>query len=273
MTCEWRLILSQPASGAWNMGLDEAILYSTAHKNTPPTLRLYDWQPATLSMGFAQPHLDVEMNALEQELWGLVRRPTGGRAILHVDELTYAVVAADDDPLLAGSLLESYRKISHALLAGLALLNVDAVGDKTYNNGQAGKSNNPVCFETPSNYEITVGGKKLIGSAQSRKYGGILQHGSIPIKGDITRITRVLKFTSSQERQSAARNLFARATTLETVMGFVPCWQSVADAIISGFSSSFNINLLPGQPTEDEQKMAAELVSTKYATAQWTFRI
>ncbi|HQK05745.1 MAG TPA: hypothetical protein PK558_07165, partial [Anaerolineaceae bacterium] len=133
---------------------------------------MYAWQPATLSLGFAQPHLDVDLAALEEEQWGLVRRPTGGRAILHVDELTYAVAGSDDEPFLAGGLLESYCKISRALLTGLARMNVTAFGDKAYTNEPPDNKKNPVCFETPSNYEITVDGKKLIGSAQSRKYGG-----------------------------------------------------------------------------------------------------
>jgi len=273
MLREWRLILSPPASGAWNIGLDEAILFSTAQKNSPPTLRMYAWQPATLSLGFAQPHLDVDLAALEEEQWGLVRRPTGGRAILHVDELTYAVAGSDDEPFLAGGLLESYCKISRALLTGLARMNVTAFGDKAYTNEPPDNKKNPVCFETPSNYEITVDGKKLIGSAQSRKYGGILQHGSIPIKGDLARITRVLQFPSEQARQTAANRLIARASTLEAVMGTAPSMETVAEAVITGFSKAGNIHFSSSQPSEQELKMAAELVSAKYGSAQWTFRI
>lgn len=273
MTTEWRLILSQPDSGAWNMALDEAILTSTARKITPPTLRLYDWQPATLSLGFAQPCSDVDLSVLERMSWGLVRRPTGGRAILHVDELTYAVAAPQDEPLLAGSLLESYCQISLALLAGLNELKVEAVGDRTYLSHNTGSNANPVCFETPSNYEITSHGKKLIGSAQARKHGGILQHGSLPISGDITRITRVLKYPSSQERDTAILKLTERATTLEALLGYIPDWNFVAQAIISGFRSEFKLNLEPGLPTEEELRTAENLVSTKYGSPDWTFRI
>ncbi|HNR01271.1 MAG TPA: biotin/lipoate A/B protein ligase family protein [Anaerolineaceae bacterium] len=269
----WRLLLSAPASGSTNMALDEAILWSAAQKLTPPTLRLYDWHPATLSLGFAQPYLDTDMEALKRENWSLVRRPTGGRAIMHVDELTYAVAAPVDDPLLSGSLLESYRKISCALLAGLSVLQVKAVGDKTYDNGVTGQVVNPVCFETPSNYEITVNGKKLIGSAQARKHGGLLQHGSLPIKGDITRITRVLKYTTPAERREAAGKLALRATTLEEILRHAPDWRIVADGIITGFREFFNLDLVPGETTHDELQMADELARNKYASPEWTFRI
>jgi len=273
MNPSWRLILSENEAGAWNMALDEAILLSTARKESPPTLRLYGWQLATLSLGFAQPSSDVDMKRLTQNNWGLVRRPTGGRAILHVDELTYAIAVPQDDPLLAGSLLESYRTISRALLAGLTNLDIAAAGEQTYHNDTPVKQTNPVCFEMPANYEITAGGKKLIGSAQARKYEGILQHGSLPIKGDITRITQVLNYDTDQERMVAAANLSARATTLEALLGSQPAWQTVAQAVIKGFSETLSINLEPGQPADKEMEIALELMNIKYASPDWTFRI
>ena len=164
----WRLILSpEGESGAWNMAFDEALLKFTAGNKLPPTLRLYHWQPPTLSLGFAQPAADVDLAKLKAHGWDLVRRPTGGRAILHIDELIYSVTASVDDPKLAGDLLESYHKISQALLAGLSKLGITASGDKTYNTVPSTNVKNPVCFETPSNYEITADGRKLIGSDSS----------------------------------------------------------------------------------------------------------
>ena len=98
MSGVWRLIIDSPAHGAWNMAVDEAILEQTGRGESPPTLRLYDWQPACLSLGYAQPFADVDVDRLKERGWELVRRPTGGRAILHVDELTYSVSApASDD--------------------------------------------------------------------------------------------------------------------------------------------------------------------------------
>lgn len=271
MIQEWRLLITEPSSGAWNMALDEAVLRHTADKKSPPTLRLFNWQPATLSLGFAQPISDVDFAALKSTGWGLVRRPTGGRAILHVDEITYSVTGPTDDPHLSGSLLESYRKISLALLAGLAEINIHAVNDKTYEN-QVSK-NNPVCFETPSNYEITANGKKLIGSAQARKDGGLLQHGTLPLKGDITRVTRVLRFASERDRTDAAEKLKSRATTVEELLGNAPDWSTAAQAMIEGFRNELKIILIPGQPTDEESKLANELVNTRYGSDEWTFRI
>jgi len=202
-----------------------------------------------------------------------VRRPTGGRAILHIDELTYSVTAPLDDPLLAGSLLESYRKISLALLAALRKLGIEAAGDKTYSSGSTSAPMNPVCFETPSNYEITAAGRKLIGSAQARKYGGILQHGALPISGDITRITRVLNLLPYEGRIKAAENLIERSTNLETLLGYVPAWQEVADAMIAGFSETFDISFVEEQPSAAEIDLTKQLVREKYSSYAWNFRL
>src|SRR5690606_14878512 len=111
---KWRLIRTQPAAGAWNMAVDEAVLEAVGQGDVLPTLRLYAWNPPCLSLGFAQPVQDVDRAALARLGWELVRRPTGGRAILHTDELTYSVIAPLDEPRVAGSVLESYRRLSQA---------------------------------------------------------------------------------------------------------------------------------------------------------------
>jgi lipoate-protein ligase A len=255
------------------MALDEALLRSTTEQKIAPTLRLYNWEPATLSLGFAQSATDVALDRLTTEGWGLVRRPTGGRAILHIDELTYSICACADELQLAGDLLESYRKISHALLEGLKRLEVTAVGDRIYNNLPDGKQKNPVCFETPSNYEITSSGKKLIGSAQARKYGGILQHGTLPLFGDITRVTHVLRYPSSSDRITAANKLTVRAATLESVLGYIPQWTTVAKAIVEGFAESFGISFIESQPDPQEITLAESLMKEKYLSDSWNFRI
>jgi lipoate-protein ligase A len=234
---------------------------------------LYSWEPAAFSLGFAQPFLDVDLKLLRDRNWDLVRRPTGGRAILHVDELTYSITAPLDESTLTGNLLESYRTISRALLLALKVLGVTANGDKEYQTGMTSVMPNPVCFETPSNYEITAQGKKLIGSAQARKYGGLLQHGSLPLFGDLTRITQVLRYKDAEARQAGADKLLAHAVTLEQVLGKVIPLRTAEEAFIEGFSIEFNIQLVPSFPTEYELTLANDLMLTKYAAPEWTNRI
>lgn len=270
---KWRLITTPAGPGPWNMALDEALLRSVAEGRAPTTLRLYDWQPTTLTLGFAQPAADVDPDSMNAAGWDLVRRPTGGSAVLHVDELTYSLTARSSEPLLSEGLLESYRKISQALLAGLNRLSVSAVGDRTYGEVASAKQKNPVCFETPSNYEITSQGKKLIGSAQARKYGGILQHGTLPLYGDITRVTRALKFPSPEAQAAAAQRLDARASTLENVLGYAPDWNVVANAITEGFAEYFEITFDSDAPSQAEIDLAHSIMTEKYLADSWTFRI
>mgnify|MGYP001068301410 CR=1 FL=1 len=276
----WRLILDSPASGPWNMAVDEAILEAIDQGSGLPTLRLYGWQPACLSLGYAQPIAEVSQPALQAHGWQLVRRPTGGRAILHVDELTYAVIAPNDDPRLAGSLLESYRRLSKAILNALHHLGIPAEAsshpqeialDSPSNPDQP--SQGPVCFEVPSNYEITVANKKLVGSAQARRKRGVLQHGSFPLYGELTRITQVLQFPSESKRQRAAHRLLERATTAENVLGQPLDWQRAAQAFVAGFEETLHLQFQPGELTRAESQRAQELEQAKYRHPEWTGKI
>jgi lipoate-protein ligase A len=272
----WRLIRSPAAPGAWNMAADEAILESSGRGETPPTLRLYAWSPPCLSLGYAQPLSDVDLAALESRGWELVRRPTGGRAILHTDELTYSVAGPLDEPRLVGGVLESYRILAAALLRALQLLGIPAQADEKPAAAvpQGAQPNqNPVCFEVPSNYEITVGGKKLIGSAQARRKEGVLQHGSLPLQGDLTRIVQALIFPDPQARARAAERLLQRATTAERVLGRPLDWEQAAQAFVQAFAETLNLQLLPGDLTPEERQRAEALLAEKYASPAWTGRV
>lgn len=268
----WRLLCTPPSRGAWNMAVDEAILESVGRRAVPPTLRLYAWDPPCLSLGFAQPTADVDQAALQRSGWELVRRPTGGRAILHTDELTYSVTAPLDEPRVAGGVLESYQRLSQALMNALVRLGLPARAEKEHALAQDTSPTGPVCFEVPSNYEITVAGKKLVGSAQSRKKDGVLQHGSLPLYGDLTRITRVLVYTDEASRSRAAARLLEHAANAE-ILGVRLTWEQAAQAFQAAFSETLSLDLRPGGLTPDEIHRAGELMETKYAHPAWTGRV
>jgi lipoyl(octanoyl) transferase len=268
----WRLILSAPADGAANMAADEAILLAVAAGSAPPTLRFFAWQPPCLSLGYAQPQADVDLDRLQALGWGLVRRPTGGRAILHTDELTYSVIASMAEPRVAGGILESYRQLSQGLLRGLELMGLCARADKTYAlPGRDAKG--AVCFETPSNYEITVADKKLLGSAQTRKQGVVLQHGTLPLSGDIARICEVLRFETEEARQLARARVAERATTVEAVGGKLVTWLEAARALAQGFSEKLNLTLDEAGLTPAERTEASQLSAEKYVSAEWNGKV
>jgi len=270
----WRLLLTSPARGAWNMAVDEAVLEHIGHGESYPTLRLYAWDPACLSLGHAQPFSDVDVNRLRERGWEVVRRATGGRAILHTDELTYSVIAPNDEPRVEGGVLESYNRLAQALLAAVKNLELpvemkEAVGHVS----NVTNTTNPVCFEVPSAYEITVDGKKLIGSAQARKKEGVLQHGSLPLTGDLARICQALVFESESAREDASKRLLTRAATVESVLGRAVSWETAAQAFIHAFETQLGLNLKKGELSESESKRAGELVKEKYSHPSWTERV
>jgi lipoate-protein ligase A len=267
----WRLILSAAMTGASNMALDEALLESVSARRKPPTLRLYRWQPACLSLGHAQPVEQADRAQLERRGWHLVRRATGGRAILHVDELTYSITAPIDDALAAGGVLGSYRLLSQGLVAGLRRLGVQADTAPEKALGDADRSN-PVCFEVPSAHEITAGGRKLIGSAQLRRVSGVLQHGTLPLQGDLGRVCHALSYKDEAQRAAAAERLRRRAATLEELLGVAISWDLAAAALVEGFQEALGLDFAAGEPEVDELARAAELERLRYGHADWTRR-
>ena len=258
----WRLIRDKASDGAMNMAIDEAILRAVARKAAPPTIRLYAWDPACLSLGRGQAVADVDLRALRAVGYDLVRRPTGGRAILHIDELTYSVIVPQADARVAGSVVESYRRLSRGLVRALELLGVPnlAADERVEGQGDGG----PVCFEAPSDYEITTVGKKLVGSAQMRAQGVVLQHGTMPLHGDIARICRLLASHPDPVR------VRARATTVTRARGRAVTWAEAADALARAFEETLNLQLRLRQLDGEEHRGAMELLSEKYGTAGWT---
>ena len=267
----WRLLITAPARGAWNMAVDEAILENIGRGDSLPTLRLYAWDPACLSLGHAQPFADVDTARLKERGWEVVRRATGGRAILHTDELTYSVTGSAEEPLLAGGVLESYNRIAQALLLAVRDLELNVEMKEGKENDHTAP--NPVCFEVPSTYEITVDGKKLIGSAQARKKEGVLQHGSLPLTGDLTRICQALVFENETAREKASQRLLTRATTVESALGRALSWEAAAQAFIHAFEAQLALCFERGELAEAESRRAEELVREKYAHPSWTERI
>jgi lipoyl(octanoyl) transferase len=256
------------------MAVDESILEHIGRGESGSTLRLYAWEPACLSLGHAQPFADIELDGLHARGWEMVRRPTGGRAILHTDELTYSVIAPGSEPRVAGSVLESYNRLACALLSAVRNLGMDAQSKPLSLEGSSSHaSSNPVCFEIPSAYEITVGGKKLIGSAQARRREGVLQHGTLPLVGDLARITEALVFPDEATRAEAGRRLLARATTAESALGISVSWGDAAQAFRRAFEQELDLRFDERGLSESERERAAELVGRKYEHPDWMKRV
>jgi lipoate-protein ligase A len=260
----WRLLLDPPAAGAWNMAVDEVLLDGAAAGGAPPTLRFYQWAPPCLSLGYFQPFDVVDVAACLRLGVDVVRRPTGGRAILHDRELTYSValplrLLGDD-----GAVLPSYHRLSLALERGLKRLGAPVVLTPE-SAAQPGPDHGPVCFDRPSAHEILLDGRKLVGSAQVRRATAILQHGSILIE---PRIDRLLACLWLPDRPDA--RIEDGVAGLAEVGDFDPA--RIAGALADAFAEEFGVRLVPGRLRADERQAADALVDSKYQAATWTER-
>lgn len=268
----WRLIKTEALTGPRNMAIDESLLEAVSAGVSAPTLRLYAWSPPCISLGYSQPFSDVDVETIRQRGWSIVRRPTGGRAILHADELTYAVVAPIRHPDLAGGVIPSYQRLSAALLRGLEHIGLTVTVSPEVQLS-ADQRSNPVCFEVPSSYEIEVGGRKLLGSAQVRRVKGVLQHGTLPLTGDITRICDALRFADEAARQRARERVLARAASVGQLIHEEIRWEHAAQALIRGFEDALGWEFEPSSLTSAELERASELEDTRYGNQEWTERI
>lgn len=266
----WRLVWEpEPRSGPWNMGVDEALLEAVLAGTSPPVLRLYAWAPPCLSLGRHQAFDEVEETTLARNGWMVVRRPTGGRAILHTDELTYAVLAPASEPRVQGDVLTAYRNLAQGLLRALELLGLTPEWQQHRGPWQQEREH-PVCFQVPAVYEITVQGRKILGSAQVRRLQGVLQHGTLPLTGDITRIVQVLRWPDEQTRHRAAEKLRQQAITLEEALGRPVTWEQAAEALVEGFRQALKLTFIRQPLTPQERARAQQLVAQKYGHPAWT---
>jgi len=250
------------------MAVDEALLRSVGAGESLPVLRLYDWLPPTLSLGYGQPLADVDEVRLADHGWGLVRRLTGGRAILHIDELTYSITLPVTHPLAQGSVIESYRRISAALGAAAHTLGAAVQAERAAERGGGGA----VCFEAPSHYELTVNGRKLAGSAQARRFGGLLQHGALPLSGEVGRIVDALVFADEAGREVARARVEARTMTLSAAAGRLITHDDAADALSQAVEAEFGVRLERGELTVAEAACADQLEAEVYGAREWTAR-
>jgi lipoate-protein ligase A len=261
----WRLLVDGPGEGASNMAVDEAILGAVAEGASPPTLRFYAWAPPCLSLGRSQSETGVDARACAAAGIGCVRRPTGGRAILHKDELTYSICLPLTDPRAHGDILESYRHLSEGLADGLRALGLDIerAQPRTADDVQSA-----ACFDAPAGYELTVRGRKLLGSAQFRARGALLQHGSLPLFGDIAGVANFLDL-GLEEREGLRMRLRATAITLEGAAGRRVTFEGAMQAIRRGIAHALNVDLTEGRLSTQEEIAARSLYQHKYADICW----
>lgn len=266
----WRYLPYSVFTGAENMAIDEAIMEIMKEtENSEPVLRFYGWQPAALSLGYAQSYAkEVDAEACLQANIDVVRRPTGGRAVLHQYELTYSVIVPESEEHVKGTIIESYLTISQALLKGLNAVGVPAEIVAQANSLHPGTA---ACFDAPSWYELVVGGKKLVGSAQMRRDGILLQHGSIILHFDSELLFKLLKLPNKEVRRRLLKNFKAKACALDEVWTRPVTIDELEGEICIGFKEIMGIDLVRSVLTEKENLRAEQLVG-KYNSQEWTMK-
>lgn len=273
---QWRFVETGTGGPAENMAIDEAILLAHSQGRVPPTVRFYAWDPPTLSIGYFQrAEREVDLAELERRGLGFVRRPTGGRAVLHQRELTYAVVIREDHPLMPRTVNASYQILSRGLMEGFRQLGLQAemvsLASEEEKKRYAGLGS-AACFDSPSWYELVVEGRKVAGSAQTRQRGTILQHGSILLDLDADLLFSVLRFPSAEKREEVKAAFLARAVSVKGCSGRDVTYEEAVLAFRTGFEKGLGVRLLPGELTSFEKEMAEQLQRDKYSQKQWNFR-
>lgn len=269
----WRLLRTGDMPGAMNMALDEALLESVAGGQSAPILRLYGWAPPTVSLGYFQRgNSVVNLSACREYGYDVVRRSTGGRAVLHDREVTYSVIAPNHDEIFSGGISDNYHIIAQGLLALVRSFGIEAeIAGGRQKAPQGGDAAHNVCFFSPAFSELVYAGCKLVGSAQRRLENAFLQHGSIPLDIDPEVLFRVL--TTSEELSPAEGGalLAARVGWLNRWLTTPVPRSEVEERLILHFGNTLNVDWQESQPTDLEWQRAAECCRQKFATAEWTF--
>ncbi|MFC4738092.1 biotin/lipoate A/B protein ligase family protein [Bacillus daqingensis] len=273
---QWYYINSGPAGPAYNMALDEKLMDWHREGRIPPVIRFYEWNPASLSLGYFQRvERDIDLEAVKRHKAGLVRRPTGGRAVLHEDELTYSIIVKEDHPGIPAGITEAYRVLSGGLLLGFKNMGLEAGFSIPRTEEEKADLKSPrsaVCFDAPSWYEMVVNGRKIAGSAQTRQKGIILQHGSIIRRFDEEKLFDMFLFKSERIRRRMQAGFRSKATPMEELMERIPSPEDMRAAFVRGFEEDLGIQLKEWELNQELKEQVSHLAISKYASDEWNYK-
>jgi lipoyl(octanoyl) transferase len=267
MTDTWRFIDSGPCSAAYNMALDEAIAVTVRNNQAPPTLRLYGWDLPSVTIGYFQKMGEVDTGYCHEKNIPIIRRPTGGRAILHGNEITYSFSAKTSAGVFSKSLLDSYKIIGAAFSNAFLKIGVSPelkLLKDSRRESDAGMQKSPLCFQSVSYGEITINSKKIIGSAQKRWTDGLLQQGSIPLVIERDDLTKVFRMSTARDMRDSFIGLHDMFPDL------IP--DDLKTSIRISFEETFDIQFINSSPSAEEISLARELEAGKYSSREWNHK-
>jgi len=251
---EWRLLLTGAKDAFTNMAIDEAVLRSVVKGESKNTVRFFQWVPSTVSIGYFQGiNQEVDFSVCKNKGVDVVRRITGGGAVFHDynGEITYSVAVNESHPKIPKNIIDSYHVLCGGLINGFKLLGLNA--------------------EFKPINDIVVNSKKISGSAHTRRFGGVLQHGTILYDVNINLMFSLLKVSDEKIRDKMIKSVEERVTSIKKEKGNADK-KNVVDAMIKGFESALNIKLVEGKLSREELRTTEELKVNKYGTKEWNFK-
>ncbi|NOY79129.1 MAG: lipoate--protein ligase family protein [Calditrichaeota bacterium] len=246
----WRLLVQPNRPGDWHMAADSVIAAAIGQGKVPSTVRLYTWLPDTISLGYHQSEEEINLEACRRDGVAVVRRPTGGRAIYHRDEITYAALFPSTSRLYDSRLLTCYANVSRVLKTALERFSIRLDPFEAVSSSAA-YAGSPVCFARALSYELTIGGRKMVGSAQRRWPDRVLQHGSILLGESHQKLADYLNLPA-EKRAEEKRNLLEGTICVRDVSPRSISLTEFAEALQESFLRLFEIKLVPGTLTSEE---------------------
>ncbi|WP_050180829.1 lipoate--protein ligase family protein [Domibacillus robiginosus] len=272
----WAFLDTGNQSAAYNMAVDEALLDWHSRGLIPPVVRFYGWEPAALSIGYFQKaEKEVNFDAIKEYGLGFVRRPTGGRGVLHEHELTYSVIVSEEHPDMPAGVTEAYRVISEGVLQGFRALGLAAEFAVPRTEEEKASLKNPrssVCFDAPSWYELVVEGRKVAGSAQTRQRGVILQHGSILLDLDEDKLFSLFHYPNDRVKERMKRAFGNKAVAINALRSEPVTLDEARVAFKQGFEDGLDIHLEPLVLTDDQKRQIETIQRDRYENPDWNFR-
>ncbi|WP_100331542.1 lipoate--protein ligase family protein [Bacillus xiapuensis] len=272
----WKFVDSGQRSASYNMAMDEALLDWHSEGVIPPVIRFYGWKPAALSIGYFQKaKKEINFEAVEKHGLGFVRRPTGGRGVLHEHELTYSVIVSENHPNMPAGVTDAYRVISEGILKGFHHLGLEAyfaVPKTESEKEHLKKPRSSVCFDAPSWYELVVEGRKIAGSAQTRQKGVILQHGSILLDLDEDKLFSLFNYPNERVKNRMRQAFRKKAVAINEISSKKITLDMARQAFKQGFEEGLSVELEPLELSDQQRDYIEKLAKERYESEGWNFK-
>jgi len=250
---KWRLLLTGHNDGFTNMAIDESIMIHVGQGASPPTIRLYGWIPPAVSIGYFQGlEEEVDLKVCKNLGVDYLRRITGGGAVFHENEVTYSFATHMSSLVIPHNVLESYKVICQGIIEGLGELGIEAKF-------------------IPLN-DIIVAGKKISGSAQTRRNRTILQHGTVLMDTDLEKMFSILKVPSEKIKDKLIKDVRERVTSIKSALSRDIGFDEVCFALAKGFEKGLDIDLEEGELSSTEIELAKEIRKDRYSNPEWNYR-